>query len=187
MDVIESASCSMGYPELCDLQRRTIASFVSGKDVFVCIPTGGGKLLCYSVLPRVFNLLREKECSMVIVVSPLVALMKGQVASLKARGVCSVYLKGTTVGENADDFSTVCDGKYEVIFMGPESLLRDWKVRDMLLSPVFQENLVAVAIDEAHCVKKWLVLRVLIFLLNHCGMWSLLSYYSGDNFRKEWP
>ena len=55
IDVIESASCSMGYPELRSLQRRAVVSFVSGKDVFVCIPTGGGKL-CYSILPRVFNL-----------------------------------------------------------------------------------------------------------------------------------
>ena len=39
-----SASCSiMGYLELRDLQRRAVASFVLGKDVFVCIPTGGGK------------------------------------------------------------------------------------------------------------------------------------------------
>ena len=49
--------------------------------------------------------------------------------------------------------------------MSPVSLLRDWKVHDMLLSLVLQENSVAVAIDEAHCVKKWLVLHVLIFII----------------------
>ena len=79
MDAIDSATCFIGYHELRGLQRRAVASFVSGKDVFVsgkdvfvCIPTGGGKLLCYSILLRVFNF-REKESGMVIVVSPLVA------------------------------------------------------------------------------------------------------------------
>ena len=72
MDATESASCSMSYPELCGLQWRAVALFVSGKDVLVCIPTGGGKLLCYLILLQVFNL-HEKESSMVIVVSPLVA------------------------------------------------------------------------------------------------------------------
>ena len=79
MDAINSATCFIGYHELRGLQRRAVASFVSGKDVFVsgkdvfvCIPTGGGKLLCYSILLRVFNF-REKESGMVIVVSPLVA------------------------------------------------------------------------------------------------------------------
>ena len=68
IDAIESASCSMGYPELRSLQRRAVVSFVSGKDVFVRIPTGGGKSLCYSILPQVFNL--HEESSMVIVVGP---------------------------------------------------------------------------------------------------------------------
>ena len=51
-----SANCSiMGYLELCDRQQRAVASFVLGKDVLVCIPTSGGKSLCYSILPWVFN------------------------------------------------------------------------------------------------------------------------------------
>ena len=71
MNATDSATCFIGYCELCGLQRRAVASLVSGKDVFVCIPTGGGKLLCYSILLQAFNF-REKESGMVIVISPLV-------------------------------------------------------------------------------------------------------------------
>ena len=65
--------------------------------MFVSPPTGSGKLLCYWVVPGAFNVLRKTSESIVLVVSPLIALMKDQVANLKARGVEAVY-----VGERCD-------------------------------------------------------------------------------------
>ena len=60
-------------------QRTSIFQFASGSDVFVSLPTGYGKSLCYTLLPPVFDLLRGvKEKSIVLVVSPLLALMKDQ-------------------------------------------------------------------------------------------------------------
>ena len=71
-----TAAHSLGYvlkPE----QRRFIFQFASGSDVFVSLPTGYGKSLCYTLLSSVFDLLRGvKEKSIVLVVSPLLALMK---------------------------------------------------------------------------------------------------------------
>ena len=92
-----------------------------------------------------FDLLRGNDTpqSLVIVVSPLVALMKDQVRALTRRNVSAVYLGGS----GDEEFSAICDGKFQLVFMSPESLLRNWEVRDMLLSPVFQKNLVAVAVD----------------------------------------
>ncbi len=46
-------------------------------------------------------------------------------------------------------------GRYQLFFMSPEMLLRDENWRDMLVCPIYQENLVAFVVDEAHCVKKW--------------------------------
>ena len=59
-------------------QLEAVREFVSGKDVFVSLPTGGGKSLCYAVLPAVFDILHQRSTStsMIIVVSPLIALMK---------------------------------------------------------------------------------------------------------------
>ncbi len=58
------------------------------------------------------------------------------------------------VKEDAAVYTEICEGKYELIFMSPEALLTDMNWWDMLQSPIFQENLVALVVDEAHCVKK---------------------------------
>ena len=64
------------------------------RDVFVSLPTGSGKSLCYCILPELFDTLRgnaRKGQSIVIVVSPLIALMKDQVRAMSERGVSAVY------------------------------------------------------------------------------------------------
>ena len=141
----------LGFKELRAKQEEVIRSFVKGNDVFVSLPTGSGKSLCYWVLPFVFNFLRKRTDSIVIVVSPLVALMKDQVNILETFGVKAVYVGGanTAVGE------VIKQGQFNILFFSPECLLTQLDWRDMLHSPVYQEQLVAFVIDEAHCVKKW--------------------------------
>ena len=63
-----------------------------GNDVFVSLPTGSGKSVCYGILPIVFDLLREKPGSVVVVVSPLISLMKDQVVSMKKKGESMLYI-----------------------------------------------------------------------------------------------
>ena len=147
------AALSMGYTQLRVLQENAIKSFVAGNDVFVAIPTGGGKSLCYLLLPAVFDSIRghETPTCLAIVVSPLVALIQDQVRGLTGRGITAVHVKSS----DDDAFSEMCNGTYHVLFVSPETLLRDTGVRDMLLSSVYQDNLVVLAVDEAHCVKKW--------------------------------
>ena len=103
--------------------------------MFVRLPTGSSKSLCYCILPGVFDELRNQvDMSIAIVVSPLIALMEDQVRSMTERGVKAIY-----VG-NADDNqpSAVCEGKYRLLFMSPETLLGDVRWRDMLQSPVLK-------------------------------------------------
>ena len=139
---------SMGCAELRPMQNAAVTQFLKNKDVFVSLPTGNGKSLCYCILPRVFHeLLKDRpgvHC-LGIVVSPLVALMKDQVRSMTEKGVSTVW-----TGEDYL-FSDMCNRKYQLIFLSPKMLLTNLEIRDMLLS---QENLVVVAVDEAHCVKK---------------------------------
>lgn len=79
MSAATKAAADLGYTALKPYQKLVVKHFVRGSDVFVSMPTGSGKSLCYCLLPRVFNILRKKP-SIVVVVSPLIALMKDQVS-----------------------------------------------------------------------------------------------------------
>ena len=97
---------------------------------------------------RSFQFVKE-DSSVVLIVSPLIALMKDQVERLKGKGVKAVY------GGDQCEMELVFEGHYQILFLSPESLLTNNKWRDVLMSDVYQQNLVAVVVDEAHCVKKW--------------------------------
>ena len=77
--IILSATERFSSPILRQHQLSAIKSFLEGKDVFVNMPTGSGKSICYALLPWAFDLLRNQKESIAIVVSPLKALMKDQV------------------------------------------------------------------------------------------------------------
>ena len=78
-----------------------IKSFLKGQDVFVSLPTGMGKSLCYWVLPcRYFQQRRGKSGSIVVVLSPLRALMMDQIVTLTKKGATAVYVGEAT--SNAD-------------------------------------------------------------------------------------
>lgn len=151
-EAISEAGAKLGY-ELRDNQRVVVQNFVQGSDVFVSLPTGSGKSLCFSILPWTFDIIRKHKqpTCIIIVVSPLIALMKDQVASLEKKGLSAVYC-GDAMSNN-DKMAQVAEGKYQVIFISPELLLLEDTWREMLLSPV--EHLVGLIVDEAHCVKKW--------------------------------
>ena len=87
---IHSAVSRLGFSELRPKQLLCIRRFVEGHDVFVSLPTGSGKRLCYSVLPWTFDALKRRHRSTVLVISPLDALMKDQQRSLQSRGVKAI-------------------------------------------------------------------------------------------------
>ena len=80
---ISEAIKKLGYSELHHQQELVLEQFVEGRDAFVSLPTGSGKLLCYFILPRVYDILKgvtsTESQSVAVVVSPLIALMKDQV------------------------------------------------------------------------------------------------------------
>ena len=75
----ESSALSLRYSSLKPEKRDVIMEFVLGNDVFAVLPTGYGKSLCYACLPRVYNCLLDATSSIVVVVTPLTAIMKDQV------------------------------------------------------------------------------------------------------------
>jgi len=125
---------------------------VNGRDVFVALPTGFGKNVCYGCLPVVYDILRSKKNSIVIVVSPLVALMKDQVSTFTSKGIQAACV----ISDISHEVKTcVEEGQYQLVFFSPEQLLARNSRRSMLRTDIYWDNLVAFAIDEAHCVKKW--------------------------------
>ena len=92
--------------------------------------------------------------SIVVCVSPLISLMMDQKKKFIEMGLSTDF-----VGESQSDrhvVKAVTDGSIQLVFISPESLLNNLTFRNMLLSTVYKDNLVALAIDEAHCIKTWL-------------------------------
>ena len=150
---IAKVECDMSI-QLKSKQREAIETFVRGSDVFVSLPTGFGKSLCFVLLPLIYDTLRQKSnTSIVICVSPLTSLMMEQSAKYSVQGITCAF-----VGELQDDLDTLKDvktGKVQLLYISPESLLRNPQWRDMLLCSVYQDNLVAFVVDEAHCIAQW--------------------------------
>jgi len=163
LKTVEEVVHHLGFTQTKQEQRDAIISFVQGKDVFVNLPTGFGKSLCYGCLPLIFDRHNGTSGSIALVISPLVALMQDQVDGFSSRG-----LKCARVGNCTEEMKQkILDGEYQLVFVSPEALLATRRWRKMLLSPIYQNNLIAVVVDEAHCVRNWLVsnhLAIVIFL-----------------------
>ena len=153
---INHAMKTVGLESLKREQREAIQEFLSGKDVFVALPTGYGKTYCYSLLPLAFDYLRESQHpSIAICVSPLTALMMEQRAKMSTKGVASEFVG--ELQQDVDALEGVKKGQFQLLYMyiSHESLLCNPQWCELLLSKVYSENLVALVVDEAHCVTKW--------------------------------
>lgn len=89
----------------------------------------------------------------IVVVSPLKALMMDQVQTFSTKGVKAAYLGVEDIEGSTGD--QVEKGEISLVFTSPESMITGCRWREMFRSAVYQENLVAVVVDEAHCVDKW--------------------------------
>jgi ATP-dependent DNA helicase RecQ len=160
---LAEAAAKLGYFDLKVEQKDVIKQFVNGNDVFVCLPTGYGKSLCYCCLPILYDLLEGQSSpwSTIIVISPLVALMSDQVRSLNDRRVSAIKIVNCSENQcsNSRDHdelrSLIINGRYQIIFTTLELLLTDKDWSDVFQSSTFCCRLVGLIVDEAHCVKKW--------------------------------
>ena len=126
------------------LQQEIIDSVLSGQDTFALMPTGGGKSICFQIPAMA----KKGIC---LVISPLVALMKDQVANLQKKDIKAIALTG---GIKSDEMINLLDncqfGNYKFLYLSPERLQSDWILDRIKSLPI---NL--IAIDEAHCVSQW--------------------------------
>lgn len=153
---VKNAFESLGYTSVREEQMESARAILEGRDVFVSLPTGSGKSLCYGCLPLEFDTLRSvtQGKSIVVVVSPLKALMLDQVQTFIEKGVKAAYV-GTDDCNGASTAEQMENGEISLVFMSPESMITSCRWREMFRSPVYIELLVAVVVDEAHRVDKW--------------------------------
>ncbi len=135
---------TFGYPSFRGDQAAIVDHVVAGGDALVLMPTGGGKSLCYQI-PALCR------PGVAVVISPLIALMRDQVAALKQLGVAAEALNSTlSFGESAAVERAVRGGALDLVYVAPERLLSE--SFQLLLHDV---DIALFAIDEAHCVSQW--------------------------------
>ena len=144
MDEREVLKRYFGYDAFRPGQGEVVRALLEGRDALCVMPTGAGKSLCYQVPALLLS-------GVTLVVSPLISLMKDQVAALNQAGVRAAYLNSSlTPRQFALALENARQGLYRVIYVAPERLE----------TPAFQDlcreiAVPLVAVDEAHCVSQW--------------------------------
>jgi ATP-dependent DNA helicase RecQ len=133
-----------GFPAFRPGQEEIVDAVVAGRNTLAIMPTGGGKSLCFQ-LPA---LCRD---GVMVVISPLIALMRDQVRALRAAGVeAGALTSGNTDAETEAVFAAIDQGRLKLLYMAPERLASGGA-----LPLLRRANVTAIAVDEAHCVSQW--------------------------------
>ena len=144
--------------QLKEEQETSLRAMYSGKDTLVWLPTGFGKSICYTALPFLFDYKlgrSDNTNSLVLVISPLISLMVDQVVILRAKGVNAAIITSAGGGIQKELVASERNlEKSSLLFCAPEALI-GLRWRDALEMPVISNRIVAVVIDEVHCVSKW--------------------------------
>ncbi|MBE7632938.1 DNA helicase RecQ [Tenacibaculum finnmarkense genomovar ulcerans] len=141
-DLLVKLKENFGYDSFRLEQKTIIENVLAKKDTLVIMPTGGGKSICFQLPSLFFD-------GITLVISPLIALMKDQVDSLKANGITATYYNSSQSSEEQEAvFDAIINKKVKLIYVAPESL--------SLLQNVLNEKYIScIAIDEAHCISSW--------------------------------
>ena len=133
-----------GHDDFRGIQRDIIESIGAGRDTLGLMPTGGGKSITFQV-PALAG---EGLC---IVVTPLIALMKDQVANLRSRGVkAAAIYSGMKNNDVIKALENCIFGDYKFLYISPERLSSE-----LFLTKIKRVNVQFITVDEAHCISQW--------------------------------
>ncbi len=141
IDILQTV---FGYKSFRGQQAEIIEHVIKGNDALILMPTGGGKSLCYQIPALCMH-------GVVVVVSPLIALMQDQVAALKQLGIKASVLNSTlSPGEAEYTEELMQAGELDIVYVSPERLNTE-----RFLELLTRCKPALFAIDEAHCVSQW--------------------------------
>ncbi|WP_111684046.1 RecQ family ATP-dependent DNA helicase [Winogradskyella tangerina] len=144
MHPIEVLERYWNYTSFRPLQEEIINVVLENEDTFALLPTGGGKSICFQI-PA---LIKDGIC---IVVSPLIALMKDQVNTLKQKGIKAIALtSGMSYAELDTQLDNCIYGNYKFLYLSPERLQQP-----LVQERIQQMKVNLIAVDEAHCISQW--------------------------------
>lgn len=133
-----------GFNDFRGIQREIIESIGSGRDTLGLMPTGGGKSIAFQV-PALAG---EGLC---IVVTPLIALMKDQVANLRSRGIkATAIYSGMRTSDVVTALENCIFGDYKFLYISPERISSE-----LFVKKIQRVKVQLITVDEAHCISQW--------------------------------
>ncbi|AET37890.1 ATP-dependent DNA helicase SGS1 Ecym_2138 [Eremothecium cymbalariae DBVPG len=134
-------------------QLEAINATLGGQDVFVLMPTGGGKSLCYQ-LPAIVK--SGNTSGTTIVVSPLISLMQDQVEHLLAKNIkASMFSSKGTAEQRRQTFNLFINGLLDLVYISPEMICASVQCKNAIQKLYRDHKLSRIVVDEAHCVSNW--------------------------------
>ena len=133
-----------GYPSFRPLQEEIVDSVMAGKDTLALLPTGGGKSICFQVPAMAM----DGRC---LVITPLIALMKDQVAHLVEKGIAAAAIySGMHPDELNLAYNQAVYGRLKFLYVSPERLQTD-----AFIEALKRMKVCLLAVDESHCISQW--------------------------------
>ena len=146
----EALHTYFGYDDFRPLQAEIIESVLSGKDTLALMPTGGGKSICFQIPTMVIGQ-ENQEKRLCLVITPLIALMRDQVANLRARGIqAEAVYTGMSWDRQRMALDNCLYGPYHFLYCSPERLESEEFRKRLKDLPIG-----LIAVDEAHCISQW--------------------------------
>ncbi len=150
MTAKEALHTYFGYDDFRPLQAEIIESVLSGKDTLALMPTGGGKSICFQIPTLVIGQ-ENPEKRLCLVITPLIALMRDQVANLQARGIqAEAVYTGMSWDRQRAALDNCLYGPYHFLYCSPERLESEEFRKRLKDLPIG-----LIAVDEAHCISQW--------------------------------
>ena len=133
-----------GYSHFRDGQAEIVETLLDKRDVLAIMPTGAGKSICYQVPAMLYD-------GITLVISPLISLMKDQVAALTQVGIAAAFLNSSLSSEEQwETIDRAKNGEFKLLYVAPEQLMTQ-----RFLNFANTVTISAISVDEAHCVSQW--------------------------------
>jgi ATP-dependent DNA helicase RecQ len=147
MNLEELLQRHFGHSSYRGCQRAAIECVLNDQHALVIAPTGSGKSLCYQIPAVAFTESRD----LVLVLSPLIALMQDQVDALRRRNIDATFINSSLSGEErAKRYRALAAGNFRLVYVTPERFRKE-EFRDVMAA----RRVRLLAVDEAHCVSQW--------------------------------